>query len=75
MWVQLVWAVIISVFSYVLTPKPKIQNAAAGSLDIPTVARGDDAPVYFGTVWEKNPKVVYYGNPTTKPITTKGGKK
>lgn len=65
----------LSLLSAALAPKPKIQSPEAGKLDIPTAAAGDDLPVYFGTVWEKNPKVVFYGNPRTRRIRSDGGKK
>lgn len=75
MWLQLVYAIAMALISAALAPKPKNRPPTNGSLDVPTTPNGEPLPVYFGTVWEKNAKVYYYGNPAQKAIKSGGGKK
>lgn len=75
MWQAIIVSVVLSLASVALMPRPKDTTPKRDFLKIPTAAAGDPLPVYFGTVWEKNPKVAYYGNPISVAIKKKGGKK
>lgn len=66
----------VSALAYVIGPKPpKPPDATAGAIDIPEPKLGTPISVIFGEVWMDNPSITYYGNATTTPIKTKGGKK
>lgn len=76
MWVQLAIALATAVLSYLLSPKPpQPKNAQRGTLDVPHPPVGEPIPVVFGTVWNRQPGVIYYGNPKTKAIMSEGGGK
>ena len=76
MWPQIIVALVSMVVSYLLAPKPpKPKNATRGNLDIPHPPVGEPIPVVFGTCWNKQPGVIYYGNPRTKAIMSEGGGK
>lgn len=77
MWAAIAISLIMSAISYALMPKPpKPQNAVVGEVKIPEPPKGKPVPVVFGTVWIKNPGVIYYGNKRTEAIKSeKVGKK
>lgn len=76
MWTQIIIAIATVVLSVLLAPRPPGQkNATRGALDIPHPPIGEPIPVVFGTVWHKQPGVIYYGNPRTKDIESEGGGK
>ncbi len=78
MWSYLIQFIVTAVLSYVLAPKPKVQNATPASLqdfDVPTADDGRPVPVVFGTVVIRGPNVVWYGDLYAEPIVKKGGKK
>ncbi len=66
---------VLMLVSYALSPKPKIQNAAVQEGEVPTASASDPIPVVFGEVELKQSNVVFWGDPDTIPIKTKGGKK
>jgi len=70
-----VWWIVMTLISYALAPKPKVQNAAVQEGQVPTASASDPIPVVFGTVYIKKSNVVWWGDPGTRPIRTKGGKK
>lgn len=73
----LVVALVMLVVSYavaiIMQPKPK--KPVAGQLDVPTAEQGGNVPVCFGENVIKQSNVIWYGDPGTMPIKTKGGKK
>ena len=71
MLVSILISLAVTLLSAALAPKPKITNAKAKDIEIPTPASGDDLPVYFGEVWEKNPKIAFYGNKDKDKIRDK----
>lgn len=77
MWLMLAWAVVSLVASYALTSSTasKAQKPVAGQLDIPTAEEGGSIPVCFGTNRMTQSNVTWYGDPSTKKIKSKGGKK
>lgn len=74
MWVQLIIAIVMLIVSYALAPKPKNQNASVQEGEVPTASASDPIPVVFGTVDLKQSNVVWWGDPSTRAIKTKGGK-
>ncbi len=76
MWVAIAVSIALQVVAYILTPKPEgPKDAVAGKLDVPHPPMGETIPVVFGRVWVKDAGVIYYGNPSQKPIKSGGGKK
>jgi hypothetical protein len=78
MWVQIIVFIATQVLSYLLTPKPKVENAKAATLDdvdVPIAEVGIEIPVLFGTREIKGANVVWYGDLRAVPIRKKGGKK
>lgn len=71
--VQLAIMVLSAVIQAMLAPKPKAP--VAGKLDVPSVEIGKNIPVCFGTNIIKNGTVAWYGDTSTIPIMSKGGKK
>lgn len=64
------------VLTVVLAPKPaEPKPASLTDFDIPTAESDRPIPVVFGTVVIKGANVVWYGDLTTRPIYSKGGKK
>lgn len=66
---------VLMLISYALAPKPKIQNAAVQEGEVPSASASDPIPVVFGEVDIKQSNVVFWGDPDTKAIKSKGGKK
>jgi hypothetical protein len=75
------WAIVILVaalvLSRVLAPKPpKPQKPASlEEFDAPIAEAGVPIPVVFGEVLLSGPNVVWYGDLSSDPIKSKGGKK
>lgn len=75
-WVQIAVMIVAAVVSYALTPKPpQPKPAALQDFDVPTAEEGRPIPVIFGTCWIKGANCLWYGDLTSEPIRTKGGKK
>lgn len=67
----LIYAVIF-VLSELLRPKPELENAKAaglGDFQFPTAQEDRAVPVIFGTVRQKGPNVVWYGDYRQDPLT------
>ena len=76
MWVQLILLVVSYIVSAALAPKPpKPKPAALEDFDIPVAEQGRPVPVVFGTMLILGPNVLWYGDLSTTPIKSKGGKK
>lgn len=79
MWQQLIISFVLMVISSMLqaAAMKKVEQKVpeAGKLDIPSAEEGGSIPVIFGTVMTKNSNVVWYGDPNTTPIKSKGGGK
>lgn len=77
MWPQIAIAIVMMIVSSALQAltQPKPQDAARGTLNVPTAQEGDPIPVVFGTVLLKQPNVIWYGNPSTTPIYAQGNSK
>lgn len=76
-WVQVAWFVASVVISYLLAPKPKVEDARPANLnelDVPIVSESAPIPVLFGSRWIKSPNVVWYGDLRVTAITKGGGK-
>lgn len=74
MWVQIAIAIIVSIIASLLAPKPKTQTPTADSLDVPSPKLGEPIQVIFGEVWIEDAAISYYGNASTTPIKSSGGK-
>ena len=62
--------------SFATAPKPQSQKPAGLSeVSAPTAEDGIEIPVLFGTRDITGPNVVWYGDLSTAPIKSKGGKK
>lgn len=67
--VQIIIAVAMAVLAYVLSPKPKGQQAPkAQDLQSPTVDAGRAIPVVFGRVRVKSPNLLWMGGQRSKAI-------
>jgi hypothetical protein len=78
MFAQIVAYVALQVLSYLLTPKPKVDQpkpAGLDDIDFPSTELGKDIPVLFGTREITDPMVLWYGDLRAVPIRKKGGKK
>ena len=61
MWGQLAFAIVMSVVSYALQPRPKMPTpAAATEMDNPTASAGTPLPVVFGTMTVKSANFLGY---------------
>lgn len=69
----LVYAVLMAVV-YVLTPKPKTENAQVQEGSVPSAQANAPIPVVFGEVEISESNCVWWGDPSTEPIKTKSGK-
>lgn len=67
-------AVALMFVSYLLTPKPKGQNASVQEGSVPTASADANIPVIFGDVDIDDANVVWWGDPRTKAIKSSGGK-
>jgi len=72
-----IYAIVMIIISYgmmmIMAPKP--EKPVAGQLDIPTAEQGGNVPVCFGENVMKQSNVIWYGNASTIPIKSGGGKK
>lgn len=76
MWAQLFILVISAIISYALAPKPPTPSPASlEDFDAPVAEEGRPIPVVFGTVTLTGANVLWYGDLSTSPITSSGGKK
>lgn len=65
---------VLSIATYIFTPRPKTQNATASSLDdisFPTNNNGRPIPEVFGTV-EVSGNVIWYGDLSSREIRSRG---
>lgn len=68
--------VVAAVVSYALTPKPPTPAPPAlEDFSVPTAEEGRPVPVVFGEVWITGSNVIWYGDLSTTPIRSSGGKK
>lgn len=76
MFFQLFLMVVSYYIQQALAPKPQAPQAATlGDFNAPTAEEGREIPVIFGTVWVKDPNMIWYGDLKTTAIKTKSGKK
>lgn len=72
----IIWLVAAAFISIALAPKPpQAKPASLADFDVPVAEEGRPIPVVFGTVEITGPNVLWYGDLTTQPITSSGGKK
>lgn len=58
-----IWAIVMMVVSYLLTPKPKVSNPAASeTVDVSYPQEGESIVVLFGTRDINASSVVWYGH-------------
>ena len=75
-WVQIAIMIVAALVAYALAPKPPIPKPASlEDFDVPTAEEGRPIPVVFGTVWIKGPNCLWYGDLSSIPIRSGGGKK
>lgn len=74
---QLIIWVVLTVISYLLTPKPAKPTAPVpGEMDVPTVDSASPVGVLFGTRLMQGPNCVVFTDVGTTPIVAcSGGKK
>lgn len=75
MWIQIGLAILSALVLYLL--RPKIEGprpATMDDFDIPKTKEGEEIGLVFGTVWIKDPQVVWYGDLRTEAIKSSGGK-
>lgn len=72
---QFLFMLALMVISYIIAPKPKTEEPAVQEGQVPTASANAPIPVVFGEVELKQSNVVFWGDPDTKPIYTKSGKK
>jgi len=73
-WVTLILFVVSIVLSELLRPKANIENArpaGLGDFQFPTATEGRPVPLLWGTVRQKGPNVVWYGDLVQEAITEK----
>lgn len=58
-----------------IAPKQQNQSPQAGNLEVPVVDEGETMPIIFGTVMQKAPMIVWFGDKKTTKIKVKSGKK
>lgn len=75
MWLNLIVALVLTVVSWLLRPKPKVEQPAAQDMDNPTASAGRPIPVLFGTVTVKGLNVLDYFDKRHVQRTTGGGSK
>ncbi len=68
-WVQIIVMIVLAVISYALAPKPpKPKPPSLEDFSAPTAEEGRSIPVVFGTVWIRDPNVIWYGDLRTEPV-------
>lgn len=71
----LVFLVVSSVLTILITPKPQTPQASAlGDFDFPQIDEGTPEMVAFGDVWTDGWMVLWYGNLRTTKVKSKGKK-
>lgn len=71
----LVFLVISSVLTILITPRPQSPTASAlADFDFPQVDEGTPQMVTFGDVWTDGWMVLFYGNLRTTKVKSKGKK-
>jgi len=73
-WVTLILFVVSVVLSELLRPKANIENArpaGLGDFQFPTATEGRPVPLVWGTVRQKGPNVIWYGDLVQEAITEK----
>ena len=58
-----------------IAPKQQNQSPQAGNLEVPVVEEGETMPIIFGTVMQKAPMIVWFGDKKTTKIKVKSSKK
>lgn len=58
-----------------IAPQQKNQSPQEGNLETPVVQEGETMPIIFGTVMQKAPMIVWFGDKKTTKIIVKSGKK
>ena len=69
------YIVMFAVAVYGIMNAPKAPDATVQTGEAPTAQEGRPIPVVFGTVMVRDPNIVWYGNLSTSPIVSDGGKK
>lgn len=63
MWEQLLIALVVTVISFLIRPKPKKEKpAAVEDLKLPTAEAGRPIPVLFGRITTASANVLWYGH-------------
>ena len=62
MWWQLALLVIFTIISYLLAPKPKVENPTVEDMENPTADAGRPVPVVFGTMRVDGLNVLWFGD-------------
>jgi hypothetical protein len=77
MWWAIGKAIAYMIVSYAISAsmQPKPERPKEGKLEVPIADEGSPVPVVFGTVIIKKSNVLWYGDPSTTPIYSTGGKK
>lgn len=75
MWVSLLIGLLFAAVSYLLQPKPKVEQPAAQDMDNPTADAGRPVPVVFGTVRVQSLNVLWYGDKARIEREPNGGSK
>jgi len=73
-WLTLFWYIVVFIASELLRPKPELENAkpaGLGDFQFPTTTEGRSVPLIWGTVQNKGPNVVWYGDLRQEPIKEK----
>ncbi len=73
---QLLWGLFFTAVAALLAPRPQPPKPSdLDDFNIPMVREGTEVGKIYGTVWIKNPHVVWYGDLRTEAIKSKSGKK
>lgn len=74
--VQIGLVIVSAIIQSALTPKTKPPKPAAmEDVEAPMAEEGVEIPVIFGTVWQRGPNVLWYGDMSTRAIKSKDGGK
>lgn len=73
---QLLVGIVLSVISFIMTPRPKTSKPAeVKDLESPTAEAGRPQPVIFGTVPIDSANVLWFGQKSAKKVSVSGGGK
>ena len=76
MWENLLIGLLLSFVSFLLRPSPKVQNVEASKdFGVPKTEEGAELDFVYGTVWQTEAEVPWYGDLKQVPIMSEGGKK